>query len=109
MWKYDSRYEIGQRRRYKRGHKSKQRNSSRVRRLREILAEKHGKKCAYCGATDIGLTLDHIWPKSEGGTWDISNLQLLCWPCHSKKDNAKKKRKVPKVVLKIIAKWKVRL
>ncbi len=116
-WKSDPRYEmgqrkelhVGQRRRYKRGHKSKQRNSRQVKRLREILSELYGKKCAYCGETDLKLTIDHIWPKSEGGTWELTNLQLLCWPCHSRKDGPQRKRKAPSKVLKIIEKWKVRL
>ena len=64
---------VGQRRRYKRGHKSKQRNSRQVKRLREILSELYGKKCAYCGETDLKLTIYHIWPESEGGTWVLSN------------------------------------
>lgn len=42
--------------------------------------------CRGCGAID-NLTLDHILPKSEGGTNDDSNLQTLCAPCNRKKGN----------------------
>ena len=33
------------------------------------------------------LHLDHIIPKSDGGTNDIDNCALLCQPCNSKKSN----------------------
>jgi 5-methylcytosine-specific restriction endonuclease McrA len=39
------------------------------------------------------LSVDHITPKSKGGTYDVSNLQLLCLADHRQKDNALKKVK----------------
>lgn len=41
-----------------------------------------------CGRKMKGryLTVDHIIPRALGGTGDIINKQLLCWPCHSKKN-----------------------
>lgn len=46
-------------------------------------------KCNKCGADcrviSIGGSVDHIIPRSRGGTSDISNLQLLCNPCHKAK------------------------
>ena len=46
-------------------------------------------KCAICKKlfyTDE-LTMDHIDPWSKGGRTELSNAQLLCRPCNSKKSN----------------------
>jgi len=32
-----------------------------------------------------GLDVDHILPRSEGGTDDPDNLQALCWRCNQDK------------------------
>jgi 5-methylcytosine-specific restriction protein A len=33
------------------------------------------------------LTVDHVKPKSKGGTDELENLQVLCRPCNSAKHN----------------------
>ena len=43
-----------------------------------------GAKCAHCG-TEENLTIDHIIPRSKGGTNKIENLQVLCKKCNLKK------------------------
>ena len=53
--------------------------------VREYLLEKHQRKCAYCGAKDIPLEVEHIIPKAKGGSNRISNLTLACNPCNTKK------------------------
>ena len=55
--------------------------------VREYLLEKWQRKCAYCGATDIPLNIDHIQPKIKGGSNRVSNLTLACIPCNQSKDN----------------------
>jgi 5-methylcytosine-specific restriction endonuclease McrA len=55
--------------------------------VREYLLEKWGHKCAYCGATDIPLEVEHIIPKSRGGSNRVSNLTIACHDCNEKKGN----------------------
>ena len=48
------------------------------------LKSKYGAKCAYCGNIEK-LTIDHIIPRSKGGSDLTSNLQILCKSCNSRK------------------------
>jgi 5-methylcytosine-specific restriction endonuclease McrA len=52
---------------------------------REYLLEKWGRKCAYCDAKDIPLQIEHIHPRSKGGSNSITNLTLSCEKCNIKK------------------------
>jgi len=53
--------------------------------VREYLLEKWGRQCAYCGAQNVPLNIDHAHAKARGGTNRVSNLVLACVPCNSKK------------------------
>lgn len=53
--------------------------------LREYLLEKWGRMCAYCGAQDVPLQVEHIQSREKGGSSRISNLCLACEPCNIKK------------------------
>ncbi len=53
--------------------------------LREALLEHWGRECAYCGAKDVPLQIEHICPKSKGGTDRFNNLALACECCNQKK------------------------
>ena len=53
--------------------------------IREYLLAKWERKCAYCGAENVPLQVEHIHPKAKGGTNRISNLCLACEPCNIKK------------------------
>lgn len=53
--------------------------------VREYLLEKWERKCAYCGKENVPLEVEHIQPKSKGGTNRVSNLTLACHECNEKK------------------------
>ena len=53
--------------------------------VREYLLEKWGRQCAYCDAKEVPLQIEHIHPKSKGGSNRISNLAVACGPCNTKK------------------------
>jgi len=53
--------------------------------VREYLLDKWGRKCAYCGNTNVPLEVEHIVPKSRGGTDRVSNLTISCRNCNLKK------------------------
>lgn len=54
--------------------------------IREYLLEKWQRKCAYCGAKDVPLEVEHIVPRSRGGSERTNNLTLACKPCNTRKD-----------------------
>jgi 5-methylcytosine-specific restriction endonuclease McrA len=53
--------------------------------VREYLLEKWDRKCAYCDAQGVPLQIEHIQPKSRGGTDRVNNLCLACETCNQKK------------------------
>ncbi len=55
--------------------------------VREYLLEKWHRKCAYCSAEKVPLEVEHIQPKSKGGTNRVSNLTLACSSCNQTKGN----------------------
>jgi 5-methylcytosine-specific restriction endonuclease McrA len=55
--------------------------------VKEYLLEKWGRTCAYCGKTNVPLEVEHIVPKSRGGTDRVSNLTLSCRKCNLKKED----------------------
>lgn len=60
--------------------------------VREYLLEKWGRTCAYCGKINIPLEIEHIVPKSKGGSDRVSNLTLACIACNQKKGTSQLKR-----------------
>lgn len=53
---------------------------------RKFIYSRDGYKCVICGEDRIHLlSLDHILPKSKGGSSDIKNLQTMCRNCNGEK------------------------
>lgn len=80
--------------------------------VREYLLEKWGRKCAYCDAKDVPLEIDHILPRSQGGSDRVSNLVIACHDCNQAKDNMPVERflaKQPERIRKILAQAKAPL
>jgi len=55
--------------------------------VREYILTKWGRKYAYCNMSNIPLEIEHIIPKSRGGTDRVANLTLTCRKCNQKKGN----------------------
>lgn len=55
--------------------------------VREYLLEKWERQCAYCGAKEVPLEVEHIMPRSHGGSHRVSNLTLACHACNQRKDH----------------------
>ncbi|WP_416236399.1 RNA-guided endonuclease IscB [Spirulina sp. CCNP1310] len=53
--------------------------------VREYLLEKFNRQCIYCGAKDLPLEIEHIHPRSRGGSNRVSNLTLACHSCNQAK------------------------
>lgn len=74
---------------------SRRYNPARIRRFwRRVEREDLPMVCTYCGITVLRnapdsdpskATVDHIIPRSKGGTNQFENLVIACWPCNLKK------------------------
>ncbi|SFV63063.1 HNH endonuclease [hydrothermal vent metagenome] len=53
--------------------------------LRDFIFKKYNYKCVYCGG--VGEEIEHIIPRSKGGTNSIQNLTLSCRKCNIEKGN----------------------
>lgn len=64
-------------------------------RLREFLLDYHDRTCQYCDGMSLAtgssgakyLEIEHIVPRSKGGSNDLSNTTLACSPCNRQKGN----------------------
>jgi 5-methylcytosine-specific restriction endonuclease McrA len=79
---------------------------------REYLVEKWSRQCAYCGAKDVPLQIEHIHSRAKGGSNSITNLTLSCKKCNLKKGTKDIKaflKKDPSKLSKILAQAKIPL
>jgi 5-methylcytosine-specific restriction endonuclease McrA len=53
------------------------------------LVDRDGNHCWYCGITfsdgDRACTVDHVLPRSRGGTNVLANLRLACFYCNNRR------------------------
>ena len=57
--------------------------------IREYLADKFGHRCCYCGRPQgkgVKFEVEHLTPKSRGGSNRVTNLGWSCKECNDKKD-----------------------
>jgi len=74
--------------------------------VREYLLEKFNRTCAYCGAKNTPLEVEHIVALSKGGSNRVSNLTIACVPCNQSKSNLDIKKFLadkPSVLKKVLA------
>lgn len=77
--------------------------------VREYLLNKWDRKCTYCEVGNTPLQVEHIHPKSKGGSNRISNLCLACEKCNIKKGTTDIKSflaKKPDVLKRVLAQAK---
>lgn len=55
--------------------------------VREYLLQKFNRQCVYCGAKNTKLEIEHVKPRSLGGSDKVSNLALACQACNQAKGN----------------------
>lgn len=54
---------------------------------RSLILKRDRHTCQYCGYTGDRLTVDHVLPKSRGGSESWQNLVASCLPCNNSKDD----------------------
>ncbi|WP_347596454.1 RNA-guided endonuclease IscB [Acrocarpospora sp. B8E8] len=77
--------------------------------VREYLLAKFGRACVYCGTTVVPLNIDHVNPRSKGGSDRVSNLVLACIPCNRAKGNRPVEEFAPKRAVEILRRAKTPL
>ncbi len=55
--------------------------------IREYLLTKWQRQCAYCQKSGVKLQVEHLTPKSRGGSDRASNLVIACEACNVRKGN----------------------
>jgi 5-methylcytosine-specific restriction endonuclease McrA len=80
--------------------------------VREYLLEKFNRQCVYCGVKDTPLEIEHVHPRSKGGSDKVSNLTLACHSCNQAKGNRDVKDFLsgkPEVLKRVLAQIKAPL
>ena len=62
--------------------------------LRAAVVAKYGSDCWICGKPIAGqVSLDHVIPRSRGGTDDLDNLRPSCLGCNVARGNRQRARR----------------
>lgn len=71
--------------------------------LRRELFERDGWTCRYCGDSvdEETATLDHVTPRSKGGSNDPTNLATCCLMCNSIKSGRTYEEAAPQILARI--------
>ena len=54
---------------------------------RKAVLARDAYTCQYCGTEAKGLTVDHVIPRSRGGSSAWENIVAACAPCNRRKGN----------------------
>lgn len=71
--------------RFKYGERNKMEGYMKKLNKRQTVLAKCDGRCAYCGESGHYLAVEHVVPKSQGGSNHISNLLPSCTSCNSSK------------------------
>ncbi|MFM1813111.1 MAG: hypothetical protein RLZZ336_2049 [Cyanobacteriota bacterium] len=54
---------------------------------RRNVFQRDGHRCQYCGSAHEALSIDHVMPRSRGGSDSWDNVTTACLPCNVRKGN----------------------
>lgn len=65
-------------------------NPKQKRNKKQKLSDLYGSQCWWCGEYLLieDLTIEHLLPKSHGGSDSFENLRLSCFPCNNSRGNS---------------------
>jgi 5-methylcytosine-specific restriction endonuclease McrA len=76
-------------------------NPKQRRKKKQQLLKEFGSCCWWCrqGLSKEKLTIEHLFPKSRGGTNSLENLRLACFSCNNSRGNSLYPPKLSKVAV----------
>jgi 5-methylcytosine-specific restriction endonuclease McrA len=68
----------------------KQMTPKQKRAKKALLVSDYGSRCWWCNRclSEEKLTLDHLKPKSRGGSNSLENLRLACFQCNNSRGDS---------------------
>lgn len=54
---------------------------------RRNVFQRDGHRCQYCGSAHAALSIDHVMPRSRGGSDSWDNVTTACLACNVRKGN----------------------